>query len=194
MYTKNICWVNKKQPDGTDALMSIEFEELAEIKERNMTARAGEKRYFIEDYCMENGSRECINLEVSHTQYNWWHSRYRAETKGLNAEKDEGVTVISLNQCEEDEYRREKVAAVITPQSSLEDNSALRVALESLHDELEQRGETRLCDLMDYYREKGTTWGSAVYISNKYHVSLRTVSEDHAKLRKIAEKFLKDYI
>ena len=44
MYTKNICWVNKKQPDGTDALVSVKFEELAEIKERNMTGLLHGKR------------------------------------------------------------------------------------------------------------------------------------------------------
>lgn len=194
MYVKNICWVHKKQSDGTDALECVQFKELAEIKEQNMSAHTGERRYFTEDYCVDNGRSECISLEVTHAQYNQWHSCYRADTKGLDAEKDAGITLISLDQCMEEEYRREKAVAVIDPQTNQEDNSALRVALENFREELERRGEARLCDLMDYYRDKGTTWGSAAYISEKYHVSLRTVSADHAKLRKIAEKFLKDYI
>ena len=194
MYIKNTCMVYKTQMDGTVALTSVGFKELEEIKEQNQAVPVGEKRYFTEDYHWDGGKCECLNMEVSQAQYNLWKSMYRHDTKGLDAEKEAGVELLSLDCCVDEDSRRNLADTVIPPVRDQDEQCNLRVALDLLRKHLEASGKVRLCDLMDYYSNTGTAWGSAAYIARKYHISKRMVSDDHAELKAIAEKYLKDFI
>ena len=194
MFIVNTCWVYDSALDGSTTLKKVAFSELKEIKARNRTVPREERRYFIEDFCVNGSVCECLNLEVSHEQYKLWRRNYRAHTRGLHAEAEAHVTLVSLDACLDAEERNEFGDIVIPPVTNQEEQCVLRMDLERFWISLNDAGKRYLCDMLAYYHENNGVWGSGVYLSKRYGVSRRMVSEYHAELRKIAERELGAFV